>query len=108
MSQAQLSKTNLNCHSTKDKMNLSHSFQLLSVFRHAESFSFQKLVQKCVEVKSLTFVVVVTIREVSSYTVLAGFGATDTAPVHQILASVQSSVGTEHNKDELFGYICKP
>lgn len=58
------------------------------------------------EVKSLSFVVAVTIREVSSYTVLAGFGATDAALVHQILASVQSSVGAEHNKDGFFGYIC--
>lgn len=47
----------------------------------------------------------VTIREVSSYTVLAGFGATDTAPVHKILASGQSSVGTEHNKDGFIGYV---
>lgn len=42
------------------------------------------------EVKSLSFVVVLTIREVSSCTVLAGFGVTDTAPVHQILISVKT------------------
>lgn len=44
------------------------------------------------EVKSLSFFVVVTIREVSSYTVLAGFGATDTAPVHQLLVSVNTII----------------